>query len=172
MQWRSKCAPIFWSLFFFEFHIHFLLFFCSLPLETKFSCKEKRKKVFQFVKNTFNSKVQQCFHVRETGKGVPICQKYILDSIRKCNKVLRKTYDKPKSLLRIVQKKLWNLSYYSIEFLLLLNIYTSACSRDSRPRDWSCLGSIFMVSVSPNTSRDSREWGQFFKLNILLNGLS
>ena len=35
----------------------------------------------------------------------------------------------------------------------------SACSRDSRPRDWSRLGAIFMVSVSPNISRDSRDWG-------------
>ena len=32
----------------------------------------------------------------------------------------------------------------------------SACSRDSRPRDWSRLGSILLVSVSPIISRDSR----------------
>ena len=34
---------------------------------------------------------------------------------------------------------------------------TSACSRNSRPRDWSRLGSIFLVSVSPIISRDSRD---------------
>ena len=36
------------------------------------------------------------------------------------------------------------------------------CSRDSRPRDWSRLGAFFVVSVSPNISRDSRDWGQAF----------
>ena len=34
----------------------------------------------KYILDSFNSKVQQCFHVRETGKGLPICQKYILDS--------------------------------------------------------------------------------------------
>ena len=36
-------------------------------------------------------------------------------------------------------------------------ISTSTCSQDLRPRDWSRLGTIFMVSVSPNISRDSRD---------------
>ena len=30
------------------------------------------------------------------------------------------------------------------------NIPSSACSRDLRLRDWSCLGTIFVVSVLPN----------------------
>ena len=38
------------------------------------------------------------------------------------------------------------------------NILISACSRDSRPRDWSRLGPIFLVSVSSNIPRDSRDW--------------
>ena len=42
----------------------------------------------------------------------------------------------------------------------------SACSRDSRPRDWSRLGSIFLVSVSPIISRDSRDWGQHYFLAL------
>ena len=41
-------------------------------------------------------------------------------------------------------------------------IASSACSRDSRPRDWSRLGAIFKVSISPNISRDSRDWGQHY----------
>ena len=41
--------------------------------------------------------------------------------------------------------------------VLEYQVDTSACSRDSRPRDWSCLGSIFLVSVSPIISRDSRD---------------
>ena len=40
---------------------------------------------------------------------------------------------------------------------LLNYLHTSACSRDSRPRDWSRLGAIFMVAISPNISRDSRD---------------
>ena len=43
---------------------------------------------------------------------------------------------------------------------------TSGCSRDSRPRDWSRLGAIFLVSVSPNISRDSRDWDQPYILDI------
>ena len=46
----------------------------------------------------------------------------------------------------------------------------SACSRDSRPRDWSRLGSFFLVSVSTIISRDSRDWGQFcFLVHGFLN---
>ena len=41
---------------------------------------------------------------------------------------------------------------------------SSACSRDSIPRDWSRLGSIFLVSVSPIIPRDSRDWGQHYFL--------
>ena len=44
--------------------------------------------------------------------------------------------------------------------LFIVYIAPSACSRDSRPRDWSRLGAIFMVSISQNISRDSRDWGQ------------
>ena len=33
----------------------------------------------------------------------------------------------------------------------------SGCSRDSRPRDWFRLMAIFLVLVSPNISRDSRD---------------
>ena len=42
----------------------------------------------------------------------------------------------------------------------------SACSRDSRPRDWSRLGFILLVSVSPIISRDSRDWGQLYFTKI------
>ena len=45
----------------------------------------------------------------------------------------------------------------------------SACSRDSRPQDWSRLGSIFMVSVSPLISRDSRDWDQHYFLILDLH---
>ena len=43
-------------------------------------------------------------------------------------------------------------------------IASSACSRDSRPRDWSRLGAIFKVSISPNISRDSRDWGHYISV--------
>ena len=39
-------------------------------------------------------------------------------------------------------------------------LWSSVCSRDARPRDWSRLAAIFMVSVSPDISRDRRDWGQ------------
>ena len=52
VQWRSKCAPIFWFFFLGISYSLPVIFFCSLPLETKFSCKRKEE------------------------KGVPICQKY------------------------------------------------------------------------------------------------
>ena len=48
----------------------------------------------------------------------------------------------------------------------------SACSRDSRPRDWSRLGSFFLVSVSTIISRDSRDWGQFCFLFLDLEALN
>ena len=40
---------------------------------------------------------------------------------------------------------------------ILSKVTISGCSRDSRPRDWSRLGAIFLVSVSPIISRDSRD---------------
>ena len=43
-------------------------------------------------------------------------------------------------------------------------VRTSACSRDSRPRDWSRLGLIFLVSVSSNIPRDSRDWQALYFL--------
>ena len=46
----------------------------------------------------------------------------------------------------------------------MIYVDSSACSRDSRPRDWSRLGPIFVVSVSPIISRDSRDWGQLYFL--------
>ena len=51
-----------------------------------------------------------------------------------------------------------------VPFFLIFHLLvcTSVCSRDSRPRDCSRLGAIFMVSVSPNISRDSRDCGQPF----------
>ena len=45
-------------------------------------------------------------------------------------------------------------------------VSTSACSRDSRPRDWSRLGTIFLVSVSPIISRDSRASYQLYFLDL------
>ena len=47
------------------------------------------------------------------------------------------------------------------------SVCSSACSRDSRPRDWSRLGTIFMVSVSQNIPRDSRDWGHLYFTNFL-----
>ena len=49
----------------------------------------------------------------------------------------------------------------------------SACSRDSRPRDWSRLGPILLVSVSPIISRDSRDCRQLYLLVLdLLKALN
>ena len=39
-------------------------------------------------------------------------------------------------------------------------LWSSVCSRDARPRDWSRLAAIFIVSVSPDISRDRWDWGQ------------
>ena len=50
------------------------------------------------------------------------------------------------------------------KYLINDSISISACSRDSRPRDWSRLGSIFLVSVSAIISQDSRDSGQLYFL--------
>ena len=69
----------------------------------------------------------------------------------------------------ILTSIMWTFLWLWIYFNYL---NSSACSRDSRPRDWSRLGAIFMVSVSPNISRDSRDWGQpymyFSTLQVIL----
>ena len=61
------------------------------------------------------------------------------------------------------------LKVISNQFLFAYRVGSSACSRDSRPRDWSRLGAIFLVSVSPNISRDSRDWDQPYILVDICN---
>ena len=74
----------------------------------------------------------------------------------------------PKCVNCRLKKKTCQSQRYTIE----IYIGTSVCSRDSRPRDWFRLGAIFMVSVSPNISRGSRDWGQpymyFSTLQVIL----
>ena len=75
----------------------------------------------------------------------------------------------------------WKQPYWPLTWFLFWNpqiwknIYVciSACSRDSRPQDWSRLGSIFLVSVSPIISRDSRDCRQLYLLVLdLLKALN
>ena len=64
----------------------------------------------------------------------------------------------------LLTSKQFNSIIWKETIMICPLVSTSACSRDSRPRDRSRLGSIFLVSVSPIISRDSRDWGQLFFL--------